>query len=63
MIFDNSKIKRLVPDFICTIPFTRGAEEIMAWLDADPARRTVDAQFDQLCDQIIAAYEAAWPKR
>ena len=29
MIFDNSKIKRLVPDFVATIPFSRGAEEII----------------------------------
>jgi nucleoside-diphosphate-sugar epimerase len=62
MIFDNSKIKRLVPDFICTIPFTRGAEEIMAWLDADPARHKVDEAFNQLCDRIITTVEANWPK-
>ncbi|MCJ7754143.1 MAG: SDR family oxidoreductase, partial [Thermoanaerobaculales bacterium] len=42
MIFDNSKIKRFVPDFVATIPFSRGAEEIIAWYDADPSRKTVD---------------------
>ena len=36
MVFDNSKIKRFVPDFAAAIPFSRGAEEIMAWYDADP---------------------------
>jgi nucleoside-diphosphate-sugar epimerase len=61
MIFDNTKIKRLVPDFAATIPFARGAEEIIAWFDADPAHRVVDEQFDQLVDRIIAAYESAWP--
>ncbi|HQK42862.1 MAG TPA: SDR family oxidoreductase, partial [Anaerolineaceae bacterium] len=30
-ILDNSKIKRVVPDFVCTTPFSRGAEEIIAW--------------------------------
>ena len=62
MIFDNSKIKRLVPEFNCTIPFARGADEILAWFNADPARRTVDETFNQLCDRIIAAQEGAWPK-
>jgi len=62
MIFDNSKIKRLVPDFAATIPFARGAEEIMAWYNADPARRKVDAAFDSLIERILAAYQAAWPK-
>jgi nucleoside-diphosphate-sugar epimerase len=61
MIFDNSKIKRLVPDFAATIPFSRGAEQIMAWYDADPARQTVDDSFNHLLDRMIAAYEAARP--
>ena len=61
LIFDNTKIKRLVPDFAATIPFARGAEEIMAWFDADPAHRVVDEKFDQLIDRILAAYESAWP--
>ena len=63
MIFDNTKIKRLVPDFTATIPFARGAEEIMAWFDADPARRVVDEKLDRVIDHIIAAYETAWPER
>ena len=62
MIFDNSKIKRLVPDFLCRIPFSRGAEEILAWYNADPARRKVNADFNRVCDRILAAWESAWPK-
>jgi nucleoside-diphosphate-sugar epimerase len=62
MIFDNSKVKRLVPDFRATIPFARGAEEIMAWYDADPARQKVDEKFNQLSDTLIAKYESIWPK-
>jgi nucleoside-diphosphate-sugar epimerase len=62
MIFDNTKIKRLVPDFQATVPFWQGAREIMAWYDADPAGQVVDARFNELLDRIIAAYEAAWPE-
>jgi nucleoside-diphosphate-sugar epimerase len=61
VIFDNSKIKRLVPDFAATIPFSRGAEEIIAWFDADPARQAVDAEVGGLMDRIITAYESIWP--
>lgn len=57
MIFDNSKIKRAVPGFVATVPFVRGAAEIMAWYDADPARQTVNTELDQRIDAIIAAYE------
>ncbi|HOR78025.1 MAG TPA: SDR family oxidoreductase [Anaerolineaceae bacterium] len=60
-ILDNSKVKRLVPDFICTTPFSRGAEEIIAWHMADPARQQVDPAFNALCDRILQAYAKAWP--
>lgn len=62
MIFDNSKIKRVVPDFVATIPFARGAEEIMNWYDANPDRQIINQQMDQLMDRIIAAYESIWPR-
>ena len=61
MIFDNSKIKRTVPDFAATTPWIHGAEEIMAWHDADPARQVVDEKLDALMDQIVAAWERAMP--
>ena len=63
MIFDNSKIKRLVPGFAASIPFSRGVEEIMAWYMADASRREVNLEFDQLCDRMIAAYQLAWPQK
>jgi nucleoside-diphosphate-sugar epimerase len=62
MVFDNTKIRRLVPSYCAEIPFHRGAEEIMAWYDEEPARRSVDARFDRLVDEIIAAHTSAWPK-
>ena len=61
VIFDNSKIKRLVPDFAAPIPFSQGAREIVAWFDADPARQVVEEQANHLFDRIIAAYEAIRP--
>lgn len=61
MIFDNSTIKRLVPGFHAAIPFSRGAEEIMAWYDEDPSRQIVDEKFDQFEDELIAKYESIWP--
>jgi nucleoside-diphosphate-sugar epimerase len=62
VIFDNTKIKRIVPDFAATIPFSQGAEEIITWFDADPARRVVDPEANTLQDRIIAAYESIWPR-
>jgi nucleoside-diphosphate-sugar epimerase len=61
VMFDNSKIKRIVPDFSATIPYSRGAEEVMAWFDADPARQVVDERLNRLIDTMIAAYESIRP--
>lgn len=62
-IFDNTKVKRLVPEFRACIPFVRGAEEIIAWYDADPSRRIVNERLDKLMDEIIAAQRRALPAR
>jgi nucleoside-diphosphate-sugar epimerase len=61
MIFDNSKIKQVVPDFACSIPFSWGAREIVDWYTANPARQVVDEGLDALIDEIVATAEAAFP--
>lgn len=53
VIFDNSKIKRLVPGFQAVVPFWRGAQEIVAWYDADPARQKADAGFERQLERIL----------
>ena len=61
MVFDNTKIKRLVPDYVASIPFRQGAAEIIAWHDSHPAAHKVDERRDQLMNTMIAAYEAVVP--
>lgn len=60
-MFDNSKIKSIVPDFVAAIPFARGAREIVSWYDSYPDKRRVDDGFDALLDRIIAAQTAVGP--
>jgi nucleoside-diphosphate-sugar epimerase len=55
VIFDNTKVKSLVPDYVAAIPFVTGAREIVEWYDADASRRTVDADLDALLDKLVAA--------
>lgn len=59
-VFDNDKIKRAVPGFLATTPFTEGIRRAIAWHDADPARRRVSAELDATLDRIVAAYQRAW---
>lgn len=56
-VFDNSKIKRFVPDFVATTRFREGIAQTLRWFDADPARQTVDRDLDAKWDRLIAAYE------
>lgn len=57
VVFDNTKIRRFVPDFRATVPFAEGIRRTLAWFDADPARRSVDDEASALWDRIIEAYE------
>lgn len=61
MIFDNSKIKRLVPGFAATIPFAHGAAEIVDWYAANPERQVVDPALDAQIERMLAAWEANKP--
>ncbi|MGW8316376.1 MAG: SDR family oxidoreductase [Bacteroidales bacterium] len=53
VIFDNSKIKRLVPGFVATIPFREGIARTVRWFDEDPARIRIDEHNNELMDGIL----------
>ena len=55
-IFDNTKLRRLVPEFRTTIPFEQGAGDIVEWYDEDPSRCTVDTRFDALQERLATLY-------
>jgi nucleoside-diphosphate-sugar epimerase len=56
VIFDNTKIKRFVPGFECTIPFARGAEEIVSFYRTNPEFEPVNAKVDQLIDRLAQQF-------
>ena len=56
MVFDNSKLRSVVPDYRATIPFEQGAREIVAWHDEDQARQHADPRIDAVMDKLIDAY-------
>jgi len=58
LIFDNTKIKGINPDFRTTISFRDGAKEILSWYQEDESRQTVDVAKGKLMDEIIAEYES-----
>jgi len=61
VVFDNSKIKRFVPDFHCEVKWMEGVRHSLAWFDAHPEYQTIDQEMNALWDQIISSYERAFP--
>jgi nucleoside-diphosphate-sugar epimerase len=59
MVFDNSKLRSVVPDYVATVPFHRGAREIVDWFDADPARQQVDQRLDRVMDSLVERFRVA----
>jgi nucleoside-diphosphate-sugar epimerase len=62
MVFDNHKIRQLVPEFQPAIPFWQGVREIIAWYDEDPARQKIDSHNHEVQDLLIAAMQRAMPQ-
>lgn len=60
MIFDNSKIKKVVPDFKPQIPFSQGAREIVSYFLQHPEYQKPDAHIDQVMDNIIKDLETSY---
>ena len=55
-IFDNSKLKRFVPDFRCTKPFRIGIHESVNWLREHPDQQNLNPQVDATFEKVIAAW-------
>ncbi len=56
-VFDNTKIKRFVPGYCATVPFTEGIRRTLAWFDDSPARKLIDTEANAMWDKLIEAYE------
>ncbi len=56
MVFDNAKLRSVVPGYRAVIPFEQGAREIVAWHDEDPSRQRIDAGVDALSDKLAQAW-------
>src|SRR5580692_5550290 len=56
MVFDNTKLRGIVPGWRAVIPFEQGARQIAAWYLADPARQVTDQALDAVMDKLAAAW-------
>lgn len=63
VVFDNSKIKRFVPDYSCEVTWAEGVRRSLAWFESQPQFQTIEEEMNTTWDRIIAAYEKAFPKK
>jgi nucleoside-diphosphate-sugar epimerase len=55
-VFDNSKVKRFVPEFRCRKRFHAGLRESIQWLRGHPAEQNLKPELDALIEDVIAAW-------
>lgn len=59
VIYDNSKLKRLVPGYQATVSFREGVRRALEVILNDERLRPEDPEFDKWCDELIGIYEKA----
>lgn len=59
-VFDNAKLRRLVPEFAPRVTFAEGIARSIAWFDAEPGRRVVSAAANEGIERVLAAWQRAW---
>ncbi len=59
VVFDNTKLHRLVPGFAATKRFDQGIAETLDYVLAHKEYQVEDPEFDAWCDRVAAAMETA----
>jgi len=59
VVFDNAKIRRLVPEFRPRLSFAEGMARSIAWFDAAEERRAVSVEMERRIDRLIEAQRRA----
>lgn len=56
VVFDNSKIKRFVPEYNCKVKWSEGVRRSLAWFESHPEFQTIDHDSIRMIDKILEAY-------
>jgi nucleoside-diphosphate-sugar epimerase len=55
-VFDNTRIRRDAPEFVCEYSLRKIAEALYTWYESDPEGRVIDEDRDRLEDSIVEKY-------
>jgi len=59
-VFDNARLRRVVPGFAARVPFAAGIAASIDWFDADASRRVVSQAASDNIERVLAAWGRAW---
>ncbi len=59
VVFDNTKVKRAVPDYVATVRCDQGIKWALDYILQHEECQVEDKEFDEWCDRVIAALEKA----
>ena len=59
VVFDNSKLKRAVPQMRTSVRFDEGVKMSLDYVLSHPECQVEDKEFDEWCDRVIAAIDKA----
>ena len=59
VVFDNSKLKRAVPEMKTSVTFDKGVKITLDNVLSHPELQVEDPEFDEWCDKVIASLEKA----
>src|SRR5690554_6784005 len=59
VVFDNSKLKRLVPEFVATTRLDQGIKQTIKHILDHPELQKEDEEFDVWCDKVVGALDVA----
>lgn len=59
VVFDNSKIKKLVPGYSADTKFNEGVRISLKYILSHPELQIEDEEFDKFCDNVIEAQQQA----
>lgn len=53
VVFDNTKLKKLVPGFVATVRADQGLRDTVRYVMSHPECQTEDPEYDAFCDKLI----------
>jgi len=59
VVFDNSKLRRLVPQMTTNVPFHKGVRMSLDYILSHADKYEEDPKYDEFCDKVIEAMENA----